>query len=83
MTTAQAADDLTLPIRASENGRHLAQPDGQPFFCQGDTTCAIFTRLVRDEADLSLRDRAKKGFTIIQPLVIGRPFDGFEIPSPK
>lgn len=76
MTTALAADDLTQPIRVSENGRFLSQPDGQPFFWLGDTAWPLFQRLDRDDADKYLRDRAEKGFTVIQAVAWGGPWEG-------
>lgn len=71
MASAHAADDLTRPIRVSPDGHFLAQSDGQPFFWLGDTGWLIFTRLTREEADVYLRDRAEKGFTVVQAVVMG------------
>ncbi|MBI4166967.1 MAG: glycoside hydrolase family 140 protein [Acidobacteria bacterium] len=69
--TANAADDLTKPIRVSPDGHFLVQPDGQPFFWLGDTAWAIFVRSTREEADGYLKDRAHMGFTVIQAVAIG------------
>jgi hypothetical protein len=75
------ADDLTRPIRVSENGRFLVEPDGNPFFWLADTGWGIFARLDRDEADVYLQDRAAKGFNVIQAVAIGGPFDSLEVPN--
>jgi Protein of unknown function (DUF4038) len=72
-------NDLTQSLRVSENARFLAQPDGSPFFWLGDTAWAIFARLTRAEAEVYLRDRASKGFTIVQAVAIGGPFDALEV----
>ncbi|MBI4166537.1 MAG: DUF4038 domain-containing protein [Acidobacteria bacterium] len=79
MATAQAADDLTQPIRVSPGGHFLAQPDGQPFFWLGDTAWALFQRSTREEADRYLEDRAAKGFTVIQAVALG--FVGIDTPN--
>src|ERR1017187_4082037 len=59
----------TLPaIRVSENGRFLAKPDGSPYFYLADTAWGLF-HLTREDADLLLKDRAAKRFTVIQAIV--------------
>lgn len=76
-----AADDLTKTIKVSPNGRFLVTPGGEPFFWLGDTGWSIFTRLTREEADFYLQDRAKKGFTVIQAVAAGAPFDDLDVPN--
>jgi hypothetical protein len=65
------ADDFTKPIRVSADGHYLVQPDGEPFFWLGDTGWLLFARLNREEADHYLKDRAEKGFTVIQAVILG------------
>lgn len=79
--SARAADDLTRPLRACADAHFICQPDGEPFLWLGDTAWAIFARLTREETDHYLRDRADKGFTVIQIVAIGGPFDGLEVPN--
>jgi len=76
MLIANAADDLTRPIRASADGHFLVQPDGRPFFWLSDTAWELFNRLNREETDLYLKDRAQKGFTVILAVVTGRVGEG-------
>ncbi len=57
-------------LRISENNRFLIASDGAPFFYLGDTGWFLFERLKREEADLYLQDRASKGFTVIQAVVM-------------
>lgn len=78
---ARENDDLTQPLRVSTDGHFIVQPDGSPFFWLGDTAWAIFARLTRDEADLYLKDRAAKGFNVIQAVAIGGPFDALDAPN--
>jgi hypothetical protein len=64
-TTLLADDDLTKPIQVSPDGHFLMQPDGNPFFWLSDAAWALSTRTKREEADEYLRDRARKGYTVI------------------
>jgi hypothetical protein len=59
-----------LHLRVSPNGRHFVDPNGKPFFYLGDTAWLIFQRLNREEVDEYLKDRAGKGFTVIQAYVL-------------
>lgn len=68
-------------LKVSENGRYLVSNDGKPFFYLGDTAWELFHRLDRDEADLYLEDRASKGFTVIQAVVLAER-DGLNDPNP-
>ncbi|MCH5169233.1 MAG: glycoside hydrolase family 140 protein [Prevotellaceae bacterium] len=65
----------------SENGRYLQYSDGTPFFYLGDTAWELFHRLDREEADLYLEDRAKKGYTVIQAVALSE-LDGHVVPNP-
>lgn len=57
-------------LRISDNHRFLQYENGKPFFWLGDTGWLLFTKLNREEAYKYLRDRAKKGFNVIQVMVI-------------
>lgn len=57
-------------LKVSSNKRYLIKPDGNPFFYLGDTAWELFHRLNREEADRYLKDRADKGFTVIQAVVL-------------
>jgi hypothetical protein len=65
----------------SENKRHLMTADGQPFFYLGDTAWELFHRLNREEAERYLLDRAAKGYTVIQAVVLAE-LDGLKTPNP-
>ena len=68
------------PLRVSADGRHLVQADGRPFFYLADTAWSLFHRLNREEADLYLRNRAAKGFTVIQAVALSEN-DGLRTPN--
>ena len=70
MSAAPAAASSSPRLKVSENGRFLVKQDGSPFFYLGDTAWELFHRLDREEADLYLRDRAAKGSTVIQAVVL-------------
>jgi len=55
-------------VRVSENGRFFVKQDGTPFFYLADTVWGLF-HLTREDADLVLKDRAAKRFTVIQAIV--------------
>lgn len=71
----------SLPLlKVSDNRRHLVTEDGRPFFWLGDTAWELFHRLNREEADLYLRNRAAKGFTVIQAVALAE-LDGLNTPN--
>jgi hypothetical protein len=59
-----------MRLRVSQNGRYLLDQDDKPFFYLGDTCWLMFQRLNKEEVDEYLKDRAGKGFTVIQAYVI-------------
>jgi hypothetical protein len=69
-------DEAGHPCR----GRYLVTERGEPFFYLGDTAWELFHRLTREEADLYLKDRAAKGFTVIQAVVLAE-LDGLNTPN--
>jgi hypothetical protein len=68
------------PVRVSENHRYLIDGDGKPFFYLGDTAWELFHRLDLVEADVYLRDRAAKRFTVIQAVVLAE-YGGLDVPN--
>ncbi|NLS95652.1 MAG: DUF4038 domain-containing protein [Planctomycetaceae bacterium] len=77
-----AADSGELPrLRVSQNGRYLETDKGEPFFYLGDTAWELFHRLDRDEAELYLKNRAERGFNVIQAVVLAE-LDGLNTPNP-
>jgi hypothetical protein len=67
-------------LRVSENCRFLVTGEGEPFFWLGDTAWELFHRLGRDEAAAYLEDRAAKGFTVVQAVVLAE-LDGLGTPN--
>lgn len=59
-------------LKVSENGRYLSYQDGRPFFYLGDTAWELFHRLNMKEAERYLENRAERGFTVIQSVVLAQ-----------
>jgi hypothetical protein len=78
----QAPLPAELPqLKVSENKRFLVAADGKPFFYLSDTAWELFHRLNREQAEHYLKDRAGKGFTVIQAVVLAE-LDGLHDPNP-
>lgn len=67
-------------LRVSENKHYLVKKDGTAFFWLGDTAWELFHRLNREEAKEYLQNRADKGFTVIQAVVLAE-MDGLNTPN--
>jgi hypothetical protein len=59
-----------MKLKVSPNGRYFIDQHNKPFFYLGDTCWLLFQRLTRGEVDEYLKDRAQKGFSVIQAYVI-------------
>lgn len=54
----------SLRLQASPDGHRIQKSDGTPFFWMGDTAWSVVQRLSREDFDVYLSDRAKRGFTV-------------------
>jgi Protein of unknown function (DUF4038)/Putative collagen-binding domain of a collagenase len=68
-------------LKVTENRRYLQYENGKPFFYLGDTAWELFHRLNREEATQYLTNRAQKGFTVIQAVILAQ-LGGLTIPNP-
>ena len=68
-------------LKVTSNGRYLQYENGKPFFYLGDTAWELFHRLNREEATNYLTNRAGKGFTVIQAVVLAQ-LGGLTVPNP-
>src|ERR687893_1768034 len=73
--------DALQKLKVSANKHFLVHEDGTPFFYLGDTAWELFHRLNREEADRYLRNRAEKGFTVIQAVILAE-LNGLVEPNP-
>jgi hypothetical protein len=67
-------------LKVSENHRYLEFDDGTPFFYLGDTAWELFHRLNREDASRYLANRAQKGFTVVQAVILSE-LDGLTVPN--
>jgi len=67
---APARSAKNLKLKVSANGRYFVDQESKPFFYLGDTCWLLFQRLNHEELDEYLKDRAAKGFTVIQAYVL-------------
>lgn len=62
-------------LAVSSNGRHLAHPDGTPFFWLGDTGWGLLQKLDREAVKYYLKTRARQGFSVIHAAAVHKnPF---------
>src|SRR6266545_747193 len=57
-------------LKIASNHRYFTDEKGNPFFWLGDTGWLLFSKLTREEAEQYLEDRRRKGFTVIQVMVL-------------
>lgn len=57
-------------LAVSKNKRFLQTADGEPFFWLGDTGWLMFQKLDRNEVEQYLENRRRKGFNVIQCMVL-------------
>ncbi|WP_010662355.1 glycoside hydrolase family 140 protein [Marinilabilia salmonicolor] len=79
LTSSAFGQSLPL-LKISEDKRHFVTQDNEPFFWLGGTAWELIHRLTKDEIDLYLTDRAEKGFTVIQTVVLAE-LDGLNTPN--
>ncbi|MDX2191366.1 MAG: DUF4038 domain-containing protein [Bacteroidota bacterium] len=69
---------VAISAQSYQHGRVVVHPgnryfqyeDGSPFFYLGDTDWELFHRCSREEAHLLIKNRAEKGFTVLQAVVL-------------
>ena len=70
-----------LPLlNISKNNRYIVSQDDNPFFWLGGTAWELIHRLTKEEIDLYLTDRAAKGFSVIQAVILAE-LDGLNTPN--
>jgi hypothetical protein len=69
-----------INLRVTENRRYLEYSDGTPFLYLGDTAWELFHRLNLDDSKRYLANRAAKGFTVVQAVVLAEQ-DGLNTPN--
>lgn len=71
---------LQAQLKVSPDKHYLQTTRGEPFFWLGDTAWELFHRLTREDALIYLQNRADKGFTVIQAVILAE-MDGLNVPN--
>jgi hypothetical protein len=75
-----AAQPSWQKLYINKDKRYISQGNNRVFFWLGDTAWELFHRLTREETDLYLKNRADKGFTVIEAAAIAE-FGGLSQPN--
>ncbi len=67
-------------LRIDVQGRFLEYDDGSPFYYLGDTAWELLHRCTREEVELYFKNRADKGFNVIQTVALAE-LDGLNTPN--
>ena len=57
-------------LKISEDKHHLVYDNGEPFIWIGDTAWELFHRCNKEEVELYFNDRSKKGFNVVQAVIL-------------
>ena len=64
------------PVRVAPGHRYVVDQSGQPFLIQGDAPWSLISGLTKNEAEMYLEDRRRKGFNSIIVNLIEHKFHG-------
>jgi hypothetical protein len=67
-------------LEVHENSRYFVCEDGRPFFWLADTAWQLIHDLDKQQVDKYFANRAKKGFTVIQTVILAE-YDGLDKPN--
>jgi hypothetical protein len=77
----QTSIGQNLPLlKISSDSNYIMTYDNEPFFWLGGTAWELIHRLNKEEIDQYLTDRANKGFTVIQTVILAE-LDGLNTPN--
>jgi hypothetical protein len=78
---SQMSHGQNLPLlKISSDSSYIVFENNEPFFWLGGTAWELIHRLDREEVDEYLTDRAEKGFTVIQTVILAE-LDGLNTPN--
>ncbi|OYR15923.1 hypothetical protein CEV31_2696 [Brucella thiophenivorans] len=73
-TMGAAPLELASPIKVSWDHRFFEDAQGKPFLLQGDTAWSLIAELKREDTEIYLKDRSKRGFNAILVNLIEHQF---------
>jgi hypothetical protein len=62
------------PLKLSHDGSYLVDQNETPFFINGDTAWSLIAAVSKEDAELYLEDRRRKGFNLVLVSLIERKF---------
>ena len=77
---AKPVDTTCGPLQVHKNNHYLIYEDGTPFFWLADTAWQLIHDLNKQQVDKYLSNRADKGFTVIQTVILAE-LDGLNKPN--
>ncbi len=77
---AENSANNTPLLKISDDRKYIVTENNEPFFWLGGTAWELIHRLNKQEIDQYLTDRAEKGFTIIQTVILAE-LDGLNTPN--
>jgi len=81
LLVSQMSYGQNLPLlKISDDDRYIVTRNNEPFFWLGGTAWELIHRLDREQVDKYLADRAEKGFTVIQTVILAEQ-DGLNTPN--
>jgi len=70
------------PLRVGPGGRHLVDQRGVPFLIKGDAAWLALVNLSEEEQEHYLRDRAAKGFNLVEVMLMNHDYTSSPNPTP-
>jgi hypothetical protein len=80
LNTIQTYGQNLPGLKVSDNRRYLVTENDSPFFWLGGTAWELIHRLNKEEIEFYLNDRANKGFTVIQTVILAE-LNGLTTPN--
>jgi Protein of unknown function (DUF4038)/Putative collagen-binding domain of a collagenase len=69
-----ASPPIAFPLALSADRRHVVDRRGRPFLIQGDSAWSLIAKLTREETEVYLEDRRRRGFDAILVNLIEHKF---------
>lgn len=69
-----SAHDVVFPLHVAADGRHLEDAAGHPFLITGDAAWSMIAQLSREDVDIYLADRKRRGFNTLLVSLIEHDF---------
>jgi hypothetical protein len=72
--TVGAQAPTAYPLALSSNGRYVVDQAGRPFFMNGEAAWSLISAVSKEDAELYLEDRRRKGFNLVVVMLVDHKF---------